>query len=95
MLSSPKDRKVGRPHCNIDIDQVVRLRALNYSWTKIASMIRTSRATLYRHLKRAGVPCIDVSPLSDQQIDEIVAEIKNDPNDGEVMMNGHLLRMGI
>ena len=41
------------------------------------------------------MPCTDVSPLSDQHIDEIIAEIKNDPNDGEVMMNGHLLRMGI
>ena len=82
MLSSPKDRKIGRPRCNIDIDQVVRLSALNYSWTKIASMIGTSRATLYHHLKRAGVPCTDVSPLSDQHIDEIITEIKNDPNDG-------------
>ena len=35
-------------------------------------------------------------PLSDQQVDEIVFSIKTDhPNDSEVLLRGHLVRMGI
>ena len=37
-----------------------------------------------------------ICPQSDQQVDEIVLSIKADhPNDGEVLLRGHLVRMGI
>lgn len=55
-----------------------------------------SRSTLYRRLQEAGVSPNDCTILSNQQLDEIIQSIKLDhPNDGEVLMQGHLIRMGI
>lgn len=77
------------------MDTVLELRALGYKWTKIAEVLEVSRATLYRHLEKAGVST-DRTPLTDQELDEVVVTIKNDhPNDGEKLMQGHLLRLGI
>lgn len=81
---------------NVDVDDVLELRALHYNWTKIATILEVSRATLYRRLEEAGVSPDDYTPLSDQQLDEVIHSIKQDhPNDGEVLLQGHLLRQGI
>lgn len=88
--------KVGRPRAHVDVDDILELRALHYKWTKIASILGISRATLYRRLDEAGISPDDNTPLSDQQLDEVIVSIKQDhPNDGEVLMQGHLLRQGI
>jgi len=59
-------------------------------------MLDISRATLYRRLEEAGVSSNDNTPLSDVQLDEIVSSIKQDhPNDGEVLIKGHLISRGI
>ena len=80
----------------MDVDDILELRALHYKWTKIASILGISRATLYRRLKEAGISPDDDTPLSDQQLDEVIFSIKQDhPNDGEILMQGHLLRQGI
>ena len=51
---------------------------------------------MYRRLEEAGVSPDDYTPISDQQLDDIIHSIKQDhPNDGEVLMQGHLLRQGI
>ena len=63
------------------------LHALNYTCTKIASMLDISRATLYRRLKDAGISSDDRSHLSDVELDDL--------NDGEVLIQGHLVRMKI
>lgn len=86
----------GRPRTNVVIDDIIALRALNYKWTKIALMLNISRATLYRKLEEAGISPCDNPQLSDSDLDDIVVAIKRDhPNDGEVMMQGHLTRLGI
>ena len=38
----------GRPQIRIELNVVLELRKLNYKWTKIASLLGVSRATLYR-----------------------------------------------
>ena len=69
------------------------MRKLNYSWSKIARMLGISRQTLYRRLKEFNIPSNDYSTISCNELDDIVKEIKvNHPNDGESMMQGHLLR---
>ena len=78
----------------MDVDDILELRALHYKWTKIASILGISRATLYRRLEEAGISPDDDTPLSDQH--EVILSIKQDhPNDGEILMQGHLLRQGI
>ena len=80
----------------MDLGTVGHLRSLNYTWSKIATMLEISRSTLYRKLQEAGVPTNDHIPLSDHQLDDIIRGIKaNHPNDEEVLMHGHLLRIGL
>ena len=58
-------------------------------------MIGISRKTLYRRLEEYNIPSRDYSPLTSNELDEIVKSIKRDfPNDGEVMLQGHVLRLG-
>ena len=79
--------EVGRPRKYVSIEDILELRALNYNWTKIASMLDISRATLYRRLEEAGISTNDKTPLSDEELDRIVSSIKQDhPNDGEVLL---------
>ena len=78
----------------MDLDVVMNLRRVNYSWSKISSMMGISRSTLYRKLECAGIPTNDYTPLSKQQLDEIISSIKIEhPNDGEVLIQGHLIRL--
>ena len=90
------ESKVGRPSKDVDIDKILELRSLNFKWTKIASILDISRATLYRRLEENGIPTNDQTPLSEQELDEVMCTIKEDhPNDGETLICGHLIRMGI
>ena len=78
------------------MESVLELRSLNYSWTKIASIIDISRSTLYRKLAESGISTNDYSNLSPNQLDDIIKTIKKaHPTDGEVLMKGHLLSCGI
>ena len=74
----------------------MELRALNYTWTKIASILDISHATLYRRLEDAGISSDDGSHISDAELDDIIRSIKQDhPNEGEVLIQGHLVRKKI
>lgn len=87
---------VGRPVLHVDIGYVIHLRSLHYTWTKIATMVGVSRATLYRRLQEAGILPDDYTALTNAELDETIRSIKQDhPNDGEKLMQGHLRRMGI
>ena len=86
----------GRPRTHVEIQDILDLRRLNYKWTKIAEILQVSRATLYRRLEEAGIRTDDRTVLTDQQLDDIIRSIKQDhPNDGEVMIQGHLLRLEV
>ena len=93
------NRDNGRPRIDVNKEDIESLRVLNYSWTKIARILKISRQTLYRRLEEFGIAGRDRDPcrtLSAQDLDEIVVEIKRDhPNDGEVLMQGHLVALGI
>ena len=81
---------------DVDIEDIMALKSLNYGWTKIASILGISRSTLYRRLNDEGISCDLYTQLTSAELDEIVIDIKrNHPNDGEVLLNGHLLRLGI
>ena len=80
----------------MDVDDILELRALHYKWTKIATILGLSRATLYRRFEEVGVSSDDYTQVSDEQLDEVICSIKQDhSNDGEVLLQGHQLRQGI
>ena len=86
---------LGRPRLDTDVDEILELRRLNFSWTKIASVVGISRSTLYRRLEEAGINPNDRAPVC-EELDSKIRSIKVDhPNDGEVLIQGHLVRMGI
>lgn len=59
-------------------------------------MLDISRPTLYRRLEEYGIPLCDYTDISGSDLDDIVKDIKHSfPNDGEVMLQGHLLRLGV
>ena len=69
---------------------------MHYSWTKISDLLGISRSTLYRRLNDAGVSTDDYTSLPSHELDNTIKKIKTDfPNDGEVMIKSHLLRLGI
>ena len=65
---------------------------LHLKWTKIAEVMGVSRQTLYRRVKEKGIhQDLQFSDISDHDLDEVIKQIKVEhPNDGEVLMNGHL-----
>ena len=78
------------------IDDVKALRSMSYGWTKIASPLNISRSTLYRRLQENNIDTIDFATLSNATLDSIISSIKCDhPNDGEVMLQGHLRSVGL
>ncbi len=57
--------------------------------------MNVSRATLYRKLEETGINTDDHSQISDRDLDNIISGIKQDhPNDGEVLIQGHLVQKG-
>lgn len=86
---------IGRPPVDISKDDIIVLRELNYTWTKISRMLDVSRKTLYRRLEEFNIPHSDYASLSSNELDEIIKGIKvNFPNDGEVMLQAHMSRLG-
>ena len=77
-------------------DDIQSLRALNFSWTKISRILGVSRQTLYRRLEEYGISCSDYTTMSSNDLDKLIKDIKSHhPNNGEVMMQGHLVGLGI
>ena len=58
--------------------------------------MRISRSTLYRRLHDTGISTDDYSSISPTKLDEVIKEIRSQfPNDGEVMLKGYFLRLGL
>ena len=89
-------RNVGRPREEVDLDQVEFLCSLNLTLVKIAAILGVSRYTIYRRLHEEGRFYDRYTDISDQDLDRTIAMLKVEhPQDGEVMMIGHLYRQQI
>ncbi len=87
---------VGRPKIELDIEEILSLRNLQYSWTKISDLVGVARSTLYRRLDEAGISTDDYTHITDCELDASVKDIKKSfPGDGEVLLSSHLLRVGL
>ena len=86
------DKMTGRPRVAVDIEDVELLRQLHFTWTNIAEILGVSRATLYQRMDEEGVLRDRFfSDIHDSELDRMLHDIKvNYPNDGEVMLMGHL-----
>lgn len=89
-------RPIGRPRIEVHIEDILALRALNFKWTVIARILQISRSTLYNKLAELGLGISTYTQITDAELDDIITKIRRDhPRDGEVMSNGHLLRLGV
>ena len=71
------------------MEEVIHLRKLGFPWVKISEMLHISRSTLYRRLE--GTDLIGFSEITDMELDSVISVYKaTHPNDGEVMVIGHL-----
>ena len=87
---------VGRPSINVSEDDILFLKGLNYSWTKIADILGISRRTLYRRLEEFSIDPRAFTEISQSELDELLKSIKStNPNCGEVMIQGSLIHRGI
>ena len=86
-----------RPSVNVDLEEVKFLLSKGFSKTNVAKILGVSRQTLYnRDNASSQINLQKYSRMSTADLDQKVKEIKsNHPNDGEVMLNGHLLSRGI
>ena len=84
----------GRPKIELDRDSVTYLLALNFKAVDIAEILEVSTKTLSRRLHDWGLS--KYTSISDAELEEVVRGIKaKHPNNGEVMMQAHLISRGI
>lgn len=96
MCSFLTDDSVGRPKLDVTREEIIHLKQLNYTWTKIAEILQISRQTLYRRLQEFGIDPCQFSPISESDLDDTLKDIKvSHPSSGEVIIQGHLLYRGI
>ena len=90
------ETKRGRPKYEIDFEIVRELAAMGFYVTKIAAILGVHRATLYRHLRQNNIVLDRYNELSENEIDEMVNDIKKDhPFSGERMLTGFLQARGV
>ena len=90
--------KRGRPAMDVDPDEVKYLLSVGFSKTKVAEIMGVSRQTIYNKTRAWGqrVDFEKYSVITDSDLDGKIKDIKlSHPHDGEVMMTGHLLSLGI
>ena len=59
----------GRPRLDVSREDILSLRQLNYSWTKIARMLDISCSTLYRRLHGYGIDTETFTDISEPELD--------------------------
>lgn len=88
--------RTGRPKYNIEIETLSELCELNFSVHYIAKLLGVSCRTVSRRIREFGLSTKKYSNLSDQDLNRLVAQIKNEmPSAGFRMVKGRLQSMGI
>ena len=62
---------VGRPCIDVSKDDILVLKGLNYSWTKIADILGISRRTLYRRLEEFNIDSSVFTGMAESDLDEL------------------------
>ena len=84
----------GRPKHSINMEQVVVLRSLCFTWQEISHIVGVSVKTLQRRAKEYGVTRF--SSITDNELDDVVRNSLEDfPRAGEVMLRGQLISLDL
>ena len=86
----------GRPRLEVKQKQLEYLLELGFKCSKIAEVLGVSLSTVRRRMSKFGLSVTALySQVTDQELDEIVSEIKHDfPKCGSRLMYGHLVGRG-
>lgn len=88
--------RTGRPKYNIEMETLAELCELNLSVRYIAKLLGVSCRTVRRRIQEFGFSPKTYSNISDQDLNRLVAQIKNEmPSAGYRMVKGRLQSMGI
>ena len=96
--TSTSRQGTGRPSIEVNLDDIHYMLSLGFSRSKVAELFGISRKTLYNKIELSANPqrFSKYSTISTPALDNIARDIKRDhPNDGEIMVAGHLLRLNI
>ena len=68
---------------------------MGFSWADIARILGVSRMTVYRRRRELGMMTDELSPVSDEQLEWELAEMRrHHPQYGETLAFGHLRSKG-
>ena len=96
MAEADAEKAVGRPSIDVSEDDILLLKRLNYSWTKISDILGISCSILYRRLHEFNIDPRAFTEISQSELDELLKTIKStNPNCEEVMIQGSLIHRGI
>ena len=78
----------GRPKAVVSQEQLLHLRSLNFSWTRIAELLGVSRVTLYRRRRELGINDSDIMrTMDDNELRSFVCQIREEfPTIGESLV---------
>jgi hypothetical protein len=88
----------GRPPISISEEDIKYLLSIGFTKTKVATFLGISRKTLYNKISsfQDSTSFSKYSNITDAQLDLVIQKVKHDhPNDGEIMVAGHLLKEGL
>ena len=64
------------PCIDVSKDDILVLKGLNYSWTKIADILGISRRTLYKRLEEFNIDSSVFTGMAESNLDELLKEYK-------------------
>lgn len=83
---------IGRPRITVKKEDILFLRRLNYSWSRIAERLEISHHMLYHRLKVFGMNTKKHSNISELKLDALVKQVRFEhPNTGEAPLQGLLV----
>ena len=96
ILSLIFSRRPGRPRKYVSRELLHNLPLLKISIADVASFFDVSRPIIYNAIREFGIDYNRFSGIADDNLQEVVASIKeHHPRAGEVMVQGHLRAQGV
>ena len=90
-VSSEISNDTGRSRLEVEKEDILMLKRLNYSWTRIAEILDISRTTLYRRLQEFNIDTDKFTNIPEQELDQVIKQVRTEhPNTGEVILQGLL-----
>ena len=90
-MSSEISNDTGRPHLEVEKEDILMLKRFNYSWTRIAEILDTSHTTLYCRLQEFNIDTDKFTNIPELELDQVIKQVRTEHlNTGEVILQGLL-----